>query len=117
MAEDTAPSDKPRTMIAQNIEQARGAMARYFRILENQMSTLPLGETDQAKTFRSYVERNVAASFEFSDKLLRAKDFEDVVRLQAEFFQTQLRALTDESKGLGEEASKAASEVINIPIK
>ena len=38
-------------------------------------------------------------------------------QLQAEFFQTQLRALTEESKGIGDEASKAASEVINIPIK
>jgi hypothetical protein len=117
MAEDKPPSDKTRTIMAQNIEQARGAMASYFRILENQMSKLPLGETDQAKTFRSYVERNVAASFKFSDKLLDAKDFEDVVRLQAEFFQTQLQALTEESKGFGDEASNAASEVINIPIK
>jgi hypothetical protein len=117
MAEDKPPSDKTRTIMAQNIEQARGAMASYFRILENQMSKLPLGETDQAKTFRSYVERNVAASFKFSDKLLHAKDLEDVVRLQAEFFQTQLQALTEESKDLGEEASKAASGVINIPIK
>jgi hypothetical protein len=117
MAEEKPPSDKVRGMMAQNIEQARGAMASYFRILEKQMSKLPLGETDQAKAFRSYVERNVAASFAFSDKLLHAQDFEDVVRLQAEFFQTQLRALTEESNDLGEEASKAASEVINIPIK
>jgi hypothetical protein len=73
-------------MMAQNIEQARGAMASYFRILEKNMSKLPLGATDQAKTFRSYVERNVAASFGFSDKLLHAKDFDDVARLQAEFF-------------------------------
>jgi hypothetical protein len=117
MAEDNPPSDKARGMMAQNIDHARNAMASYFRILEKQMSKLPLGETEQAKAFRSYVERNVAASFKFSDKLLHAKDFEDVVRLQAEFFQTQLQALTEESKGLGEEASKAASEVINIPIK
>ena len=86
MAEDKLPSDKVRSMMAQNIEQARGAMASYFRILEKQMSKLPLGETDQAKTFRSYVERNVAASFKFSDKLLRAKDFEDVVRLRLNSF-------------------------------
>src|ERR1700687_2369427 len=98
MAEDKPPSDTVRSMMAQNIEQARGAMTSYLRILEKQMSKMPLGETDQAKTFRSYVERNVAASFEFSDKLLHAKDFEDVARLQAEFFQTQLRALTEESK-------------------
>jgi hypothetical protein len=33
------------------------------------------------------------------------------------FRRNSLRSLTEESKGLGEEASKTASEVIKIPIK
>jgi phasin len=117
MAENKTPSDTVRVAIAQNIEQARGAMTNYFQFLEKSMSTSPLGETDQARKFRSYVERNVAASFEFSDKLLHAKDFQDIVRIQTEFFQTQLRALTDQNKGLGDNAATTASEVINVPIK
>jgi hypothetical protein len=81
------------------------------------MSASPLGEADQAKTFRSYVERNVAASFEFSDKLLHAKDFQDIVRIQTEFFQTQLRALTEQNKALGDKADTTASGVLKVPIK
>jgi hypothetical protein len=117
MTENKTPSDSARTMMARNIEQARGAMNNYFQFLEKNMPTLPLGETGRAKTFRSYVERNVAASFEFSDKLLHAKDFQDIVRIQTEFFQTQLRALTEQSEGLGDTAAKTASRVINVPIK
>jgi phasin family protein len=59
----------------------------------------------------------VAASFEFSDKLLHAKDFQDIVRIQTEFFQTQLRTLTEQSKGLEDTGAKTASDVINVPIK
>jgi phasin len=117
MAEDKAPADQVRTMMAKNLEQARGAMTNYFQFLENSMSTLPLGATDQVKTFKGYVERNVAASFEFSDKLLHAKDFQDILRIQTEFFQTQLRALTEQGKEVGDSAAKPASEVINVPIK
>jgi phasin len=117
MAESENPSDVVRSMMAKNLEQARGAMTNYFQFLEKSMSTSPLGATDQAKTFKGYVERNVAASFEFSDKLLHAKDFQDILRIQTEFFQTQLRALTEQGKEVGDTAAKPASEVINVPIK
>ena len=37
--------------------------------------------------------------------------------VQTEFFQTQLRALTEQGKEVGDTAAKPASEVINVPIK
>jgi hypothetical protein len=40
MAEDKAPDDQVRTMMAKNLEQARGAMTNYFQFLEDSMSTL-----------------------------------------------------------------------------
>jgi hypothetical protein len=86
-------------------------MTKYFQFLEKSIAVSPVGVTDQTKTFRDYVERNVAASFEFSDKLLRAKDFQDVVRMQTEFFQTQLRALNAQSQALGDKAVMTESEV------
>src|SRR5665647_221830 len=102
MADIKTPSDNARAMMAQNIKQAHGAMENYFQFLEKNISALPLGATDDGKTFRSYVERNVAASFQFSDRLLHAKDFQDIVRIQTEFFETQLRALTDQGKEVGD---------------
>ena len=117
MAENETPADQVRSVMAKNLEQARGAMTNYLQFLEKSMSASPLGATDQAKKFREYVERNVAASFEFSDKLLHAKNLQDIARIQTEFFQAQLRALTEQSKDLGETATKTVSEVINVPIK
>jgi hypothetical protein len=117
MADIEKTSGIVRSVMAENLEQARSAMTNYFKSVENSMSASPLAASEQAKTFRSYVERSVAASFQLSDKLLRAKDFQDVLRIQTEFFQTQLRALTDQSKDLSEAPTKAAPEVTRVPIK
>jgi hypothetical protein len=66
--------------MAKNLEQAHGAIADYFQFVEKSISASPLGATDRTKAFRSYVERSVAASFELSDKILRAKDLQDALR-------------------------------------
>src|SRR5579863_5292599 len=107
MAENKTPADLARSMMTKNLDQAHEAIANYFRLVEKSISTSPLGATDQTKTFRNYVEQSVAASFGLSDKLLRAKDFQDVVRIQTEFFQTQLRALTEKSKDFSEYNDKS----------
>ena len=117
MAENKTPADLARSMMTKNLEQAHEAIAGYFRLVEQGISASPLGATDQTKTFRNYVEQSVAASFGLSDKLLRAKDFQDVVRIQTEFFQTQLKALTEQSKDLCGTATKVASDVTRIEIK
>ena len=117
MAENETPADQVRSVMAKNLEQAHGAIANCFEFVEKSISASPLGATDRTKAFRTYVERSVAASFELSDKILRAKDLQDVLRIQTEFLQKQLQVLTEQSKDLGDEASKNASEVVNIPKK
>ena len=117
MAENETPADQVRSVMAKNLEQAHGAIANYFQFVEKSISASPLGATDRTKAFRSYVERSVAASFELSDKILRAKDLQDVLRIQAEFFQKQLQALTEQSKDLSETTTNAASDVTRITIK
>jgi len=117
MAENKTPADLACSMMTKNLEQAHEAIANYFRLVEQGISASPLGATDQTKTFRNYVEQSVAASFGLSDKLLRAKDFQDVVRIQTEFFQTQLKALTEKSKDLSGTTTKAASDVTRVQIK
>lgn len=114
MADNEKPSDAVRSVMANNLEQARSAMTNYFQFVEKSVSASPIAEPDRARTFKAYVERSVAASFELSDQLLRAKEFKDVLRIQTEFFQTQLRALTEHSK---DAEAKAASDVTRIQIK
>ena len=117
MAENETPTDQIRSVMTKNLEQAHGAIANYFQLVEKSLSASPLGATDQTTTFKNYVERSVAASFELSDKILRAKDLLDVLRIQTEFLQTQLKALTEQSKDLCGTATKAASDVTRVQIK
>ncbi len=58
---------------------------------------------------KSYTEQNVATASEFAKKLTQAKDFQDFWRIQAEFMQTQFKALNEQAKDLGEAATKAAT--------
>jgi len=117
MAENKTPADLARSMMTKNLEQAHEAITNYFRLVEKSISSSPLGAADQTKTFRNYVERSVAASFGLSDQLLRAKDLQDVIRIQTEFFQTQLKALTENSKEFSGTTTNAASDATRVQIK
>jgi len=44
------------------------------------------------------MQRNVTATFDLGDKLIQAKDMQDAVKIQFEFFQEQMRTLTDQAR-------------------
>ena len=57
------------------------------------------------------MQRNVTATFDLGDKLIQAKDMQEAGRVQSEFFQEQMRSLTDHARGMGESAMKATTGV------
>jgi hypothetical protein len=57
------------------------------------------------------MQRNVTATFDLGDKLIQAKDTQDAMKIQSDFFQDQMRSLTDHAKTMGESAMKAATGV------
>lgn len=99
---DKNSSDVILNVMIKNLEQARGAMTNYLEFISKSMSVVPMGQSSQATTLKGYVDRNVQATFDFSQALLHAKDFQDVVRIQTEFLQTQFRVLTDQAKDVVE---------------
>ena len=58
----------------------------------------------------SFAEQNVANSFEFAQKLVRAKDIQEVMTLQQEFLQSQMKAMSEQAKDIGSAATKTAME-------
>jgi phasin family protein len=58
----------------------------------------------------TFAEQNIASSFEFAQQVLRARDFQDVLKLQADYVQRQMQALTEQARELGESTSKAAKD-------
>jgi phasin len=111
MSDANLSADKIRTMLAEANERLRKASADYFELLEKGLSSSQLPVADQAKQFCGYMQRNVTATFDLGDRLIQAKDMQDAVKIQSEFFQDQMRSLTDHAKSVGESAMKAATGV------
>ena len=111
MSDANLSADKIRTMLAEANGRLRKASAEYFDLLEKGLSSSQLPVADQAKQYCSYLQRNVTATFDLGDKLIQARDMQDAARLQTEFFQEQMRSLTDHARSMGESAMKAATGV------
>jgi hypothetical protein len=94
---------------AESVEQARGAMENYLSFFQKSMFASPWAETELNKKIQNYAGLNVATTFEFAQKLTKAKDVQELVQIQTEFMQTQLKALSEQAKEIGEVATKAGT--------
>jgi hypothetical protein len=63
------------------------------------------------KQFRGYMQRNVTATRNVGDRLIKAKDMQEAVKIQSDVFQDQVRSLTEHATSMGESATKAATGV------
>jgi phasin len=108
MTESNMSAESVRAALTDALGRLRKANAEYFEMLEKGLASSPLPIANQAKEFSSFMQRNVSATFDLGDKLIHAKDMQDALKLQADFFQDQMRALTDQAKTMGESAMKAA---------
>ena len=109
MSDTNLSADNARAMLAENLERLRKASAEYFDLLEKGLSSSSLPIADQAKQFCGYMQRNVTATFDLGDKLIKAKDMQGAAKIQSEFLQDQMRSLTDHARSMGESAMKAAT--------
>jgi len=115
MAKDTKPSEDLSTMASQTMKQASGAMENYLNFFQKTMLASPWAGAELNKKVADYAQQNVATAFGFAQQLTQAKDLQDVVRIQTEFLQTQMKSLTEQAKDLSETATKAATGVFKGP--
>jgi phasin len=108
------PADM-RAMAEKSVEQARVAFNTFMTAaqeavatLEGQAKAAQAGAKDISEKALGYAERNVANTFAFADRIVRAKDAQEFVRLQTEFVQAQMKELAEQAKELGESAAKMA---------
>ncbi len=116
MAEDQKQQEKGRRA-EQPTAPAHWSMDYYFDYLKTIVSSAPSGGTEFGEKIKSYVEKNLSATHEFMKKLSQAKNFQDLVRLQNEFMQSQLEAIAEQTKSLGEAFTKEATEAVKSPFK
>ena len=101
MAEAADPFEAVRAMMLENLEKVQSATQSYMDTVEKAMRGLPGANDEQIATFKAYIERKVAANRDFVEKLLRAKDFQEAVRIQVEYLQSQLKAAAEDASQIG----------------
>jgi len=106
-----------RQFAEQSVEQAKKAVDGFLSAahktavtLENQTSTAQSGAKDMSQKVMGFAEQNINNSFEFAQKLVRAKDIQEVMALQQEFLKSQMQAMQAQAKDLGAAATKAAMD-------
>ena len=105
-----------RSFAEQSVAQARKAFDGFMTAAQSAVSTLEgqaaaaqAGAKDVQQKAVTFAEHNVAASFDFAQKLLKAKDAEEVMKLQADYVKAQMQALGEQARELGQSATKAAT--------
>jgi Phasin protein len=96
-------------------ERTRLAMEDYFGWRQTTMSSLPWSNTNLNRILLSNATRNVTATFAFMHKLSQAKSFQEVVKIQTEFMETQMNSFNEQAKVLGEVYTKAAEDAVKGP--
>ncbi len=100
-----------------SVEQAKqafegfiSATSRAVSTLEGQTETARQSAKDVTEKAMTFAQKNIASSFEFVQKLVQAKDFQEVLKLQTEYVKTQMQVLSEQAKELSESTAKAAKD-------
>jgi phasin len=106
-----------RQLAEQSLEQARKAVDGFMTAAqkaattaEAQANVAQSNAKDLGHKAMSFAEQNVAHSFDFAQRLVRAKDMQEIMALQQEFLQTQMKVMSEQAKDLGSAATKTAME-------
>jgi phasin len=104
-----------RKFAEQSVQQAKKAFDEMMSATQRAVSTFE-GHATSAQTTAlelqrkvvGYSERNVAASLEFAQSLMQAKDAEGVMKLHADYVKSQMQALAEQARDIAQHTAKAA---------
>jgi hypothetical protein len=103
--------------IKQTVEATRGVVEDYFSFLQKTLSSYPTGGMELGEKLKSCAEENIATIRDYVHNLGQAKDFQEVLRIQAGFMQAQFGALVEQTRSLSEACVRAAADAANKPFK
>ena len=106
-----------RSMAEASFDQARKAFESFLAnaeqtasSIEGKGATVRASAKDISARAVAFAEKNVAASLDFAQQLLHAKDLADVMRLHSEYIQGQMKSLAEQASEMGQLVSRAAME-------
>jgi phasin len=111
--EQFAIPNEMRAFAEQSVAQARKAFDGFIEATNKAMGQMQghaqaahSGATEIAHKTMTYAEQNVAATFDFAQKLMSAKDASEVMGLQSQYLSRQMQTLSTQVQDLGQSAAK-----------
>jgi len=111
--EQFAIPNELRSLAEQSVTQARKAFEGFVQAanqavgqMRGQAEAAHSGASEIAHKSMEYAEKNVQATFDFAQRLMRAKDATEVMALQSEYLGRQMQALSSQVQELGQSAAK-----------
>jgi phasin len=106
-----------RAFAEKSVEQARqafdgfiSAAHRAVSAFEGQAESARRGAKDVTEKAMGFAESNINSSFDFAQKLVQARNVDDVLKLQADYIKTQMETLAEQAKELGETTGRVAKD-------
>ena len=106
-----------RSMAEAGFDQARKAFESFLSGAQQTASSMEgRGEAVRSSVREisskaiSYAQHNMTASLDYAEKLVRAKDLSEVMRLHTEYVQGQMKALTEQASDIGQTMGRAAMD-------
>ncbi len=115
--EQFAIPNEMRSFAEQSVAQARQAFDGFLQAanqamgqFQGQAQVARSGAQEIAHKSMTYAEQNVAATFDFAQKLMRAKDAAELMGLQSEYLSRQMQTISAQVQDLSQSAAKMAME-------
>ena len=97
-----------RDMAENSVAQARRAVEQYLQVAHRTMEAtdrsaqaMQAGARNMSSKAIEYAEANVRGAFDFAERLVRARDAQEVMSLQQEFLRQQVDQMNEQMRALG----------------
>ena len=101
----------------QSVSQARKAFDTFMSNaqstvskMEGSASSAQAVGADMQKDAMSFAESQVTNAFDLAQKMVRAKDAQELLELQATYMRQQMEAITNQSKDMSEKITAVAQD-------
>ncbi|ADZ71933.1 phasin [Polymorphum gilvum] len=109
--------DQMRDFAEKSVDQARKAFDDFIVMtqkavsnVEESTSAVQSGAADMNRKALGYAEEHVDAAFRFAQQMVRAKDVEEMMKLQQDYLRRQMEQLGEQAREFSDTATRTAQE-------
>lgn len=107
-----------RTFAEKSVEQAKKAVDDFISAthkavekVESSSAEVQTGALDLNKKVLSLAEENLSVAFEHAQKLIKAKNPQEILALQGEYLKAQAASFGEQVRQIGDAAAKTVSSI------